>query len=158
MSKPSLVGKSLFNQFSLFQPLPVIQLDSVFFDFLIISIHSSNDFAEVKSIGKFICDSCGNLVTMEKMTGVQVSPQYSTKSEVIKPKIVAPNISTFSQSLSPQDERNIIVGLKNIGCTIKDAKSVLQEIKSTNNDNNAENLFQLCVKRLSGGVGTENTV
>ena len=92
------------------------------------------------------------------MTGVQVSPQYSTKSEVIKPKIVAPNISTFSQSLSPQDERNIIVGLKNIGCTIKDAKSVLQEIKSTNNDNNAENLFQLCVKRLSGGVGTENTV
>jgi hypothetical protein len=115
-------------------------------------------FAEVKSIGKFICDSCGNLVTMEKMTGVQVSPQYSTKSEVIKPKIVAPNISTFSQSLSPQDERNIIVGLKNIGCTIKDAKSVLQEIKSTNNDNNAENLFQLCVKRLSGGVGTENTV
>lgn len=100
-------------------------------------------FAEVKSIGKYLCDSCGQINVLETMTGVIVTPQYIGSGLVKQPTLNQP-----IKRIAPlQTDKDIIVGLKKIGFTVAQAKHSINSIRTAYpHCTDIDKIFELCVK------------
>ena len=108
-------------------------------------------FTEVKLIGKYICESCGQLVKLQPMSGIKIVPQYTNVTPNQPTLMPAPKQSP--NIIGVMTDRDIIAGLKNIGYTASQSKLAIAKVRESNKDcSNTETLFQLCINSLINGV------